>query len=236
MPPLDTCLPPLDFSYKVVESRRQSAAIHVTPAGVQVRIPLGVDHSWAHDFIASKQHWVKKKLSQQQGRMQRVPSLEWGSALLFLGTWRTLKYRQSGRGVLQLEAQEIIFLFANRPTSAQVLAILQAYFQWQAKELLVSKTFDTAQQIQRQDALHKVNFRRTKSKWGHCTSKGNIQYNWLIMGAPMAVITYLVCHEVCHLQELNHSKKFWALVEGLCPDYQHQRRWLKDHAMELSWC
>ncbi len=236
MPLLDVCLPELGFDYNIVESRRKTAAIHVTPQGVQVRIPLGVDHSWAHDFIASKKSWVQKKLTQQQGHIQRVPSIELGSQILFLGTWRTLQYQQSSRGVLQVEAKEIIFLFAKEPTQAQILATLQAYFKWQAKELLVSKTFDIAQQINQQDALQKVMFRRTKSKWGHCTSTGSIQYNWLIMGAPMAVIEYLICHEVCHLQELNHSKKFWALVESQCPDYKAQRQWLKDYAMELSWC
>ena len=236
MPLLDACLPQLGFDYKIVESRRKTAAIHVTPQGVQVRIPQGVDYSWAHDFIASKQNWVKKKLTQQQGHIQRVPSLELGSQVLFLGSWRTLKYQQSPRGVLQVEAQEITFLYAKVPTRSQILATLQAYFKWQAKELLVSKTFDIALQINQQDALQKVNFRRTKSKWGHCTSNGSIQYNWLIMGAPMAVIEYLICHEVCHLQELNHSKKFWSLVESLCADYKTQRQWLKDYAMELSWC
>mgnify|MGYP000089820138 FL=1 len=236
MPLLDVCLPDLGFDYTIVESRRKTAAIHVMPQGVEIRIPLGVDHSWAHDFIADKQNWVKKKLNQQQGHIQRVPSLELGTQVLFLGAWRTLKYQQSPRGVLQVEAQEIIFLFAKPPTQPQILATLQAYFKWQAKELLVSKTFGIAQQIHQQDRLQKVMFRRTKSKWGHCTSSGNIQYNWLIMGAPMAVIDYLICHEVCHLQELNHSKKFWALVESVCPDYKVQRQWLKDYAMELSWC
>ena len=63
MPLLDACLPKLGFDYNIVESRRKTAAIHVTPKGVQVRIPQGVDHSWAHDFIASKKNWVQKNQS-----------------------------------------------------------------------------------------------------------------------------------------------------------------------------
>ncbi len=83
MPLLDVCLPDLGFEYTIVESRRKTAAIHVTPQGVEIRIPLGVDHSWAHDFIADKQNWVKKKLNQQQGHIQRVPSLELGTQIFF---------------------------------------------------------------------------------------------------------------------------------------------------------
>ena len=244
MPLLDVCIPNLEsdldsdlgFEYTIIESRRKTAAIHITPKGVQVRIPVGVDHEWARDFLASKKNWVSKKLNQQQGHIQRVPKIEIGSKILFLGTWRTLKYQPSTRGVLHVSLGEIVFLASKEPSPSQMIATITAYFKWQAKEYMVQKTSQVVLQIQQQDSFQQVAFRRTKSKWGHCTSTGNIQYNWLIMGAPTKVIEYLICHEVCHLQELNHSKKFWALVKSVCPDYEVQRRWLKDNSLELSWC
>jgi predicted metal-dependent hydrolase len=244
MPMLDVCPPnlvnnlesDLGFEYKIIESRRKTAAIHVTPKGVQVRIPVGVDHEWARDFLASKKNWVSNKLSQQQGHIQRVPKIELGSQILFLGTWRTLRYQPSTRGVLQIESGEIVFLARKEPTPSQMIATLTAYFKWQAKEHMVQKTSQVVLQIHQQDQFQQVAFRRTKSKWGHCTSTGKIQYNWLIMGAPLRVIEYLICHEVCHLQELNHSRQFWNLVRSVCPDYKVQQQWLKDNSLELSWC
>ena len=76
--------------------------------------------------------------------------------------------------------------------------------------------------------------RFTRSKWGHCTSEGVLQYNWHIVLAPEPVVDYLVAHEVCHLRHLNHSAHFWALVASVCPDYQAQRDWLKANGRCLT--
>ncbi len=236
MPLLDVCRPALGFDYEIVPSKRKTAAIHVKAGGVQVRIPYGVDRDWAHDFVASKQQWINKKLIQQQASVNRVPSLEMGSQLMWLGRRRTLVFKSSLRHALDVNDNEIVFFAPNLPTHQQILSTLQAYFKHEAKKLLVHLSHEKAALLNVEDHIQQVAFRRTKSKWGHCTSQGRIQYNWLIMGAPMEVIEYLVCHEVCHLLELNHSKKFWNLVASICPDFKQHQKWLKDNGIELSWC
>ena len=81
--------------------------------------------------------------------------------------------------------------------------------------------------------LKAVTFRRTRTKWGHCCQDGTIQFNWLVMMAPPAVLEYLIAHETSHLRHLNHSKKFWETVGSLCPDYKQHRDWLSDHGHRL---
>lgn len=78
-----------------------------------------------------------------------------------------------------------------------------------------------------------VTVKDTKSRWGSCSTKGNINYNWRIVLAPKEVIDYLVCHEVSHLKHPNHSTDFWSTVESLCPSYKDSRNWLKTHGKEL---
>lgn len=78
-----------------------------------------------------------------------------------------------------------------------------------------------------------VTVKDTKSRWGSCSTKGNINYNWRIVLAPKKVIDYLVCHEVSHLKHPNHSTAFWNMVESLCPSYKDSRNWLKTHGKEL---
>ena len=78
-----------------------------------------------------------------------------------------------------------------------------------------------------------VTVKDTKSRWGSCSTKGNINYNWRIVLAPKKVIDYLVCHEVSHLKHPNHSTDFWSTVESLCPSYKDSRNWLKTHGKEL---
>lgn len=74
-----------------------------------------------------------------------------------------------------------------------------------------------------------------KTRWGSCSSNKTLSFNWKLMLAPPKVLDYVVVHEVCHLGEMNHSPRFWALVESLMPDYKQQRKWLKDngHTLEL---
>ncbi|MFB1001890.1 MAG: M48 family metallopeptidase, partial [Pseudomonadales bacterium] len=80
----------------------------------------------------------------------------------------------------------------------------------------------------------KISYRRTTSKWGHCTSEGNIQYNPLLMLAPQFVVDYIIAHEVCHLRHANHSKQFWNLVDGVYPQRNHAENWLKQHGHRLA--
>jgi predicted metal-dependent hydrolase len=77
----------------------------------------------------------------------------------------------------------------------------------------------------------RITIRNQKSKWGSCSSRGNLNFNCLLMLAPPSVRDYVVVHELCHLVELNHSKRFWALVSGVLPEYRKEEQWLKTQGM-----
>ena len=74
-----------------------------------------------------------------------------------------------------------------------------------------------------------VTIRCQKSKWGSCTSKGNLNFNCLLMLAPEEVLDYVIVHELCHRRHMDHSPRFWALVESVMPDHASRRKWLKDN-------
>ena len=79
----------------------------------------------------------------------------------------------------------------------------------------------------------RVAIRRQRTKWGSCSSKGNLNFNCTLMKAPESVLDYVVVHELCHRLEMNHSPAFWKLVERIIPDHKACRQWLKDHGNEL---
>ena len=82
-------------------------------------------------------------------------------------------------------------------------------------------------------AYNRITLRDQRSRWGSCSSKGTLSFNWRLVLAPHDVLDYVVVHEICHLVELNHSPRFWRLVAKRRPGYADAKRWLDDHGWEI---
>lgn len=79
----------------------------------------------------------------------------------------------------------------------------------------------------------KITVRNQKTRWGSCSSKGNLNFNCLLMLAPPEVLDYVVVHELCHRKQMNHSKAFWLEVEKVLPNYKEVRKWLKEEGSQM---
>jgi predicted metal-dependent hydrolase len=79
----------------------------------------------------------------------------------------------------------------------------------------------------------RVQIRDQRSRWGSCSTRGTLSFNWRLVLAPFDVLDYVVVHELCHLREPNHSRRFWGLVEQRRPEWRAQRNWLHEHGPEL---
>lgn len=79
-----------------------------------------------------------------------------------------------------------------------------------------------------------VTVRDQKTRWGSCSSRGTLSFNYRLIFAPPVILDYVVVHELCHLTHMNHSKEFWNMVASVMPDYKIYRQWLRDHGSELT--
>lgn len=79
----------------------------------------------------------------------------------------------------------------------------------------------------------RITIRNQKTRWGSCSSKGNLNFNCLLMLTPPEIIDYVVVHELCHRKEMNHSKAFWSEVENVLPNYKESIRWLKEEGSQI---
>lgn len=83
-------------------------------------------------------------------------------------------------------------------------------------------------------SFRRIAIRDQRTRWGSCSSRGTLSFNWRLVLAPLEVAEYVVVHELCHLREPNHSPRFWELVAAARPGYREQRRWLAEHGWELQ--
>lgn len=115
----------------------------------------------------------------------------------------------------------------------QVKKQLENYFKQQAEQLIIERL----ELISKQTALvpSKINIRQYRARWGSCNNRGEVSFNYLLMMTPCYVIDYVIVHELCHLEHLNHSKEFWQLVEKHSPNYQIAKNWLNTHQAQLHW-
>ncbi|MGJ8688621.1 MAG: M48 family metallopeptidase [Gammaproteobacteria bacterium] len=220
------------LNYQIVRSKRKTMVVHVQHECVEVRAPAFVTDAQIQEFVSKHTQWITRKLAEKaQHNAQRL-SLQDGGKIFFKGKSLHIRIFQCKLEAVKTTETEF-HIYAKRTDEKTVNAVVQRWLIAQAKAILPGRTRALAEHLKAGSKLKEVVFRKTKTKWGHCTSAGRIQFNWLIMLAPDAIIDYMICHEVSHLLVMNHSAKFWSLVESVCPEYRAYVRWLRKHEHRL---
>lgn len=232
----------LPFQYQIRRSERATKArIVVTLDKIEVVAPAGISEHRLHDFVLSQQQWIINAIAKIENQSLRqhgyAPiSCHHGAEIPFFGASYPLMIRPS-----KLKKVKIDFIdefIAHVPETilrgacSEMIKI--ALINWMKKqlkqqvELIVQRHGPTSRLYPRS-----ISIKTQKSRWGSCGSRNDININWLLILAPAAVLEYVVVHELCHIQIKNHSSQFWALVAVHLPDYQKQRRWLKQNGSAL---
>ena len=104
---------------------------------------------------------------------------------------------------------------------------VEKWYRERAREVITDKVTYFQQFIEK--PVGEIRIKEQKSRWGSCSSQGNLNFNWKIVMAPDEIIDYLVVHELCHRLHMNHSKEFWDSVGKIIPDYKQREKWLKEN-------
>jgi predicted metal-dependent hydrolase len=228
---------PFPFEFSIVRSaRRRTSSIEIRNAEVIVRAPPGIAEKQLLAFLAKKQRWILEKIAEQTRRINTVPvrSYQHGGAFPYLGRLLILQIEQAATANVSLQDDILRVQLSRRSRLSdeeQTRRLVAGWYQQQAITLLTGRTRALASSMGL--VARKVSVKVTRSRWGQCTTSGDIQYNWYIVLAPDAIVDYLVAHEVCHLRHHNHSAAFWSLVEQVCPEWRHSRQWLRNQGAHL---
>lgn len=160
-------------------------------------------------------------------------TLENGDILFYLGEKRVLNVMREPRTRTRVKCvmDRILMWVPYEADFEHKRECLEKWYRREAMLIIREKAEEFAESL----SVHfkDIRIRDQKSRWGSCSSKGNLNFNWRIIMAPEPVCDYVVIHELCHLVFMDHSVNFWNLVERICPDYRQYKKWLKENGKQL---
>ena len=214
--------PPITVALRrSARARKLSLRVSRLDGRVTLTLPRGVPDREGLSFLHSREGWLRGHLATVGADIRPVL----GGTLQFAGVAVPIVAGQ----VKRLTYRDNSFILPEDPT--RVGPRLQAFLKTQARDQLAAASDHYARLLGR--PYGSLTLRDTRSRWGSCSAKGDLMYSWRLIMAPPEVLHYVAAHEVAHLAEMNHSARFWAVVDRLFGPHQPCRRWLRDHGESL---
>lgn len=205
---------------------------------LRVSAPVGISDARIRDFVITQEPWIQANLLKYETVRQAFPRkvLKAGEKFPFLGQEFELVFEPcnckpcfkiaDGKLVCQITRHAWEAFDVNRD-HPELMPALVAFYKKKSREILTRAVQDHAGRMGL--APSGLSFRAQKTRWGSCSSKGRISLNWKLVIAPLAVLEYVVIHELAHLRFYNHSASFWSLVGEHDADYRAHRSWLREN-------
>ena len=215
--------------------RRRTSCIQVLPnQSVRLLIPQSLSDKKALAFLQTKSDWIHRKQLEAAKRQQETPSFNCldGDSLHYLGHPYSLRLLTGSSTEIFIKNQSIWVCLPSTKDKDLIRQKLISWYQSLAKDIIIDRVHQYTSHFSVQP--NRIRIKSCKTRWGSCSSKRNLNFNWALIMAPLPIIDSVVVHELCHLIHLNHSKAFWNLVKSLDPDYLSHRDWLKEHGHLLS--
>lgn len=195
----------------------------------RVTIPVRGTLKEARVFAENHGAWIRAQLEKRAARREACSHWGDGTEVWFRGERHALRFNECGERRFVHLADERIPLKSTveRGTPAFRIAI-ESYLRSLAESELPRHVYEVASAM-RLSGVERVSVRDQRTRWGSCSRRGTISLNWRLVQLPPFVCDYIILHELMHLREMNHSARYWKLVEEACPDYRVAEAWLKSH-------
>jgi predicted metal-dependent hydrolase len=203
-------------------ARRFTLRLETCGAGAILTVPPGVPAAESRRFLARHAAWLRAALARQPA----ATIVGAGTSLPVAGRLVAVVAHPGPRRPPVLRDGALILQGAGGEGPR-----IAAWLKLRARDALLPAARGYARRLGREIA--EISLRDTRSRWGSCSSRGALSFSWRLAMAPPAVLDYVAAHEAAHLVEMNHSTRYWKVVEGLLPDHARHRAWLKREGRAL---
>lgn len=217
-----------EISYLLKRSpKRRTIGLSIDHRGLTVSAPQRAADSHLELVLQERSGWLFDKLREWQERQPADFNCADGETLLFLGSELVLRLQEGGSRALPrlLEDDTLAVTVLNTGDAAAVRRKLEQWYRAEARRHFVQRLEHYASRMGL--TVRNVALSGARTRWGSCNSRGDIRLSWRLIQAPISQIDYVVVHELAHIRELNHSSRFWAIVEETLPHYAAAQRALK---------
>ena len=212
---------------KIIRSKRKTLSLTINEnAELIIRAPKRLSIEKIQDFINEKENWINRKKRLIENQIKDVTSNH--NKLLYLGDLFPINVEQNAAKELFFTGEEFI---ANSIEPDSLSLSIKKWYKNKFREIALPRVAYFANKHNLM--VNQVRIKNQKTMWGSCSSKNNINLNYLLLMAPMGVIDYVIVHELVHTIHRNHSTDFWDSVETIMPEFQEHKRWLQKNGYKL---
>jgi len=217
---------------KIIRSNRKTIALVIQPNGdLLVRAPKRATKKQIDEMVAEHANWIAKKQAKAIAAQAAYAPHQFlgGESFSFLGENYSLQFVMNKKPIFDLNGN----FHLAQSARGRAEQIFEKWYKQQARQIFTDRVEFYAGEYGFD--FTKIRLSSARTRWGSCSAKGTISLTWKLVMAPIEIIDYVVVHELSHLREHNHSKKFWAQVGAILPDYKARRKWLKDNGRSFHW-
>ena len=212
---------------KIIRSKHKTLSLTINKnAELVIRAPLKLPIKKIQDFINEKENWINRKKRLIENQIKDITNNK--NKLLYLGSLFPINLKQNASKELIFTGKEFI---TNSIEPKSLSLSIKTWYKNKFREIALPRVAYFGEQHNL--TINQVRIKNQKTMWGSCSSKNNINLNYLLIMAPMGVIDYVIVHELAHTIHRNHSFDFWSSVESMMPDYKKHKQWLKANGYKL---
>jgi len=230
------------YNFTIERTQRKSVGIIVKPDGkIIVRAPINMEEKVIIQVVNKKRKWIADKIKANKKVKPPIPKEQEpvsGEKLRFKNALYRLQVHKVDEKQTRLSRVcRTLHIYVNNKldTDSRTKEIKEAVTEWykeRALHFLIQRVSRYTRYVKTQPK--DISIRKIKLRWGSCTQDGKLLFNWRIIMAPVSAIDYVVIHELCHLDDPDHSASFWNAVESLQPTYRKWKEWLHINGRQLD--
>jgi predicted metal-dependent hydrolase len=200
--------------------------------GLVVTVPRYYDIDLLDSYLYTKSKWILRTQKKVDIQEPRNTTNQFIDTLMYFGKRLTITKNTNQSEIMEVKLEDDQVIVNLDPgLKIKYSDTIEMWMKDQAIAAINTKAGFFSSKLGL--TYSKISIRNQRSRWGSCSRKRNLSFNWRLIMAPEAILDYVIIHELCHLREMSHSKSFWELIGLYCPNWKENRKWLNKHGREL---